>query len=120
MKKVAIPIFQNRVSPVLDSCRHMLLIDMEQGADMKRETVYLDEMSLTERCRIFEKLDVAIVICGGVSEVFANLLTGVHIRLINGIAGGIDDVITAFLEERLDKPRFYMPGFRRDNRRELR
>ena len=120
MKKVAIPIFQNRVSPVLDSCRHMLLIDMEQGTDPERETVYLDEMSLTERCRIFEKLDVAIVICGGVSEIFSNMLMGVHIRLINGIAGEIDDVITAFFEERLDKPQFYMPGFRQDNRRELR
>lgn len=87
---------------------------------MKRETVYLDEMSLTERCRIFEKLDVTIVICGGVSEVFSNMLMGANIRLINGIAGEIDDVITAFLEERLDMPQFYMPGFRQNNKRELR
>ena len=119
MKKVAIPIFQNRVSPVLDSCRHMLLIDMEQHTDMKRETVYMDEMSLTERCRIFAKLGVTIVICGGVSEVFSNMLMGANIRLINGIAGEIDDVITAFLEERLDMPQFYMPGFRQNNKREL-
>jgi predicted Fe-Mo cluster-binding NifX family protein len=119
MKKVAIPIFQSRVSPVLDSCRHMLLIDMEQGNDMKRERVYLDEMSLAERCGLFAKLDVTIVICGGVSEVFANMLMGANIRLINGIAGEIDDVITAFLEERLDKPQFYMPGFRQDHQREL-
>ncbi len=118
MKKVAIPIFQNRVSPVLDSCRHMLFIDLEQDAEIDRETVYMDEMSLTERCGIFEKLDVAIVICGGVSEVFANMLMGADIRLINGIAGEIDEVIPAFLGKRLDIPQFYMPGFRQDNRRE--
>lgn len=120
MKKVAIPIFQKRVSPVLDSCRHMLLVDIEHRTEMERETVYMDEMSVTERCGIFAKLGVTIVICGGVSEVFANMLMGANIRLINGIAGGIDDVITAFLKERLDKPQFYMPGFRQDNKRDLR
>ena len=56
--------------------------------------------------------------CGGVSETFANMLTGVNIRLFNGIAGDMDDVITAFLGERLDKPQFYMPGFRQENRRQ--
>ena len=116
MKKVAIPIFQSRISPVLDSCRHMLIIDIEQDTEMDRETVYLGEMSLTERCGIFAKLNVTIVICGGVSEIFANMLMGANIRLLNGIAGDMDDVIAAFLEERLDKPQFYMPGFRQDNR----
>ena len=116
MKKVAIPIFQNRVSPVFDSCTHVLVIDIEQGVEMDRETVFLDEMSLTERCGLFVKLEIVIVICGGVSEIFANMLMGAHIRLINGIAGDINDVITAFLGESLDKPQFYMPGFRQDNR----
>jgi len=116
MKKVAIPIFQNRVSPVLDSCRHMLVIDIEQGAVVQRETVYLDEMSLTERCDIFAKLKIVILICGGVSEIFANMLAGAHIRLINGIAGDMNDVITAFLGAYLDKPQFYMPGFRQHDR----
>ncbi len=117
MQRVAIPIFQNRISPVLDSCRHMLIIDIDQGAEMDRETVYMDEMSLTERCGIFAKLDVTMMICGGVSEVFANMLMGAGIHLLNGIAGEVDDVITAFFEGRLDKPQFYMPGFRKDNRR---
>lgn len=116
MKKIAIPIFQNRVSPVLDSCRHMLVINIEQGAEVNRETVYLDEMSLTERCAIVAKLGIDIVICGGVSEIFSNMLMGANIRLVNGIAGEMDDVIAAFLGECLDKPRFYMPGFRQDNR----
>ena len=118
MKKIAIPIFQKRVSPVLDSCRHLLVIDTKQGVEMDRETVYLDEMPLAERCDLFVKLGIEIVICGGVSETFANMLTGVNIRLFNGIAGDMDDVITAFLGERLDKPQFYMPGFRQENRRQ--
>ena len=117
MQRVAIPIFQNRISPVLDSCRHMVLLDIEQGTEMDRRNVYIGEMSLAERCGILEKLDVAIVICGGVSEIFANMLKGSNTRLINGIAGDIDTVIKAFLGDRLDKPQFYMPGFRQENQR---
>ena len=116
MQRVAIPIYQNRVSPVFDSCRHMLIIDVEQGTEMNRETVYLDEMSLTERCGLLAKLEVTMVVCGGVSELFANMLLGANMRLLHGIAGKIDDVIKAFLGERLDIPQFYMPGFRQDNR----
>lgn len=115
MKRVAIPTFQNRISPVLDSCRHMLLLDIENGNEMDRRNVYLGEMCLTERCGIFKNLDVAMVICGGISEILANMLKGSNIRLLNGIAGDIDDVITAFLEDDLDKPQFYMPGFKWDN-----
>jgi predicted Fe-Mo cluster-binding NifX family protein len=116
MKRLAIPIFQNRVSPVLDSCRHMLIVEIDKNTEMDREQIYLGTMSLTERCGILKKLEVSIVICGGVSEVLANLVTGSNIQLLNGIAGEIDAVITAFLEDRLDRPQFYMPGFRQDNR----
>ena len=116
MKRVAIPIFQQRVSPVLDSCRHLLLIDIEKGTEKGRKNIYLGEMSLTERCDIFAQLKVAIVICGGVSEIFANMLAGSKISLLNGIAGEIDAVITAYLKDRLDNPQFYMPGFRQVDR----
>jgi len=115
MKRLAIPIFQNRVSPVLDSCRHMLLVGIDKNTEMDRENIYLGTMSLTERCAIFTKLEVAVVICGGVSEVFANMVVGSNIILINGIVGEIDDVIKAYLEERLDRPQFYMPGFSPNN-----
>jgi len=96
----------------------MLVIDIEQGAEMGRETVYLDEMSLAERCSLLAKMGVTNVVCGGVSEIFANMLMGAHIHLLNGIAGDKDDVIKALLNERLDKPQFYMPGFRQENRRQ--
>jgi len=114
MRKIAVPIFQNRVSPVLDTCKYLLIVDTEASAEKVRSTVFLSDMSLTERCNLFCKLHINIVICGGVSEIFANMLEGSHIALINGIAGNIDDVISAFLMDRLYLPEFYMPGFKPD------
>lgn len=112
MLRVAIPTFQSRVSPVIDSCTHMLIVDINQSAEVKRENVYLGDMSLAERCRIFKEMDVGTVICGGISATFAQMLTGCEIELVNGIAGDIDEVLAAFKKRRLNDPAFYMPGYK--------
>jgi len=117
MTKVAIPIFQNRISPVLDSCTHILVVDIDQSSEMERENVFLGDISLMERCSIFNKLGVRVVICGGISETFAKMLKGFNVRLINGIAGDIDAVLSAFMNDHLDKPEFYMPGFKANDKR---
>ena len=115
MTKIAIPTFQNRVSPVLDSCNHILLIDIVGDAEQDRETVYMGECTLTDRCSTLVKMGIGTVICGGVSETLANMIKGSDIALINGIAGDIDEVIKAYLENRLQLPVFYMPGFKPPN-----
>jgi predicted Fe-Mo cluster-binding NifX family protein len=118
MTKVAIPIFQNRVSPVLDSCAHMLIVDIHGCTVIQRENVFLGDISLMERCRIIKNLGVGVVICGGVSETFAKMLKSFKPRLIHGISGDVEQVIAAFLKGNLDNPQFYMPGFKaKENRR---
>ena len=109
--KLAIPTFQNRVSPVLDSCNHILLVDIVDNIEQDRETVFMGECTLTDRCSTLVKMGISIVICGGVSETLANMIKGSNIVLINGIAGDIDEVIEAYLKKRLQLPCFYMPGF---------
>ena len=114
MTRIAIPTFHNRVSPVLDSCNHILLVDIAGDNEEDRETVYLGECTLTDRCSSLVKMGISIVICGGVSETLANMIKGSDIKLINGIAGDIEEVIQAYLENRLQLPVFYMPGFKPD------
>jgi len=111
MTRVAIPTFQNRVSPVLDTCQHLLILDIQQHREVSREAVFLGEMPLAERFDVIANLGVVTVICGGVSETFANMLKGSNVLLRNGVAGDVDEIITAFLEDRIDMPRYYMPGF---------
>ena len=112
MTKIAIPIFHNRVSPVLDSCQHILLVEIAGNTEKDRQTVFLGDSNLADRCSTLVKMGTRIVICGGVSEILANMIKGSNIRLINGIAGDIDEVVLAFLENRLQLPAFYMPGFK--------
>jgi len=117
MTKVAIPTFQKRVSPVLDTCKHIVVINVKNGSEIDREGIFLGDMSLDERCRVFEKLGVSVIICGGISEAFGKILKRIKLRLINGIAGEVEDVLSAYLGGFLDNPKFYMPGFKPNNKR---
>jgi predicted Fe-Mo cluster-binding NifX family protein len=110
MYRIAIPIFRSRVSPVFDTCTRLLLIDFEDNRVIKRTEFDLDNFSLRERLQVFAKNDVAVIICGGISDVFHAILSNSNIRLISGICGNVDEVIKAHIDDRLDNPCFFMPG----------
>jgi predicted Fe-Mo cluster-binding NifX family protein len=112
MPRLAIPIFKARVSPVLDTCKRILLIDFENNRQTAQKELDLDNFSLRERLQIFEKNDVAVVICGGISSFFHAMLSNSNILLISGICGNVDEVIDAHFDGRLDDPCFFMPGYK--------
>jgi predicted Fe-Mo cluster-binding NifX family protein len=50
-------------------------------------------MSLSDRLNMLQHLRVAVVICGGISEMMYNMLQCCGIESITGISADIDDVI---------------------------
>lgn len=112
MIRIAIPIFHRRVSPVLDTCTRLLIIDYEGQSEIDRREVALDIYSPSERLDIVKKLNPDAVICCGISDRFDTMLQAAGIRLICGIAGEVQQVAEAFLGNRLDAPCFRMPGFK--------
>ena len=112
MIRIAIPIFHNRVSPVLDTCTRLLIIDFEGKDGVERREISFDIYSQSERFEIVKKLDLDAIICCGISEVFDRMLQSAGIRLISGIAGDVEQVVEAFLCNRIDDPCFRMPGYK--------
>jgi predicted Fe-Mo cluster-binding NifX family protein len=112
MARIAIPIFKARVSPVFDTCTRILLIDFENNRQIAQKELDIDNFSLRERLQILEKNDVAVIICGGISDVFHAILSNLNILLISGICGNVDEVIKAHCDGRLDDPCFFMPGYK--------
>lgn len=111
MTRVAVPKFKSRVSPVFDSCTRVLLVDIEQNREIARNEIYLDEFSLIERANILQKSRITTIICGGISDVLKNMLVNLHIGLITGIAGEVEQVVEAYMAGQLDDSRFHMPGY---------
>lgn len=112
MDRIAIPIFKSRVSPVLDSCTRVLIIDIKNKQEIAREEVIFENFSLFERINALQKLNAKMIICGGISDVFYKLLKNANIGLIYGIAGEVEQVIHAYGCGQLDQQCFYMPGYR--------
>jgi predicted Fe-Mo cluster-binding NifX family protein len=117
MYRIAIPIFKSRVSPVFDTCTRLSLIDFEDDRIVMRKEFDLDKFSLQERLRVLENNDVTVIICGGISDVFDTILSNSNIRLISGICGDVDEIISAYVDGRLDDPCFFMPGHKASKKR---
>ena len=49
MIRIAIPIFRHRVSPVLDTCTRLLIIDYEGHTEVDRREVAFDMYAPSER-----------------------------------------------------------------------
>jgi predicted Fe-Mo cluster-binding NifX family protein len=112
MIRIAIPIFHNRVSPVLDTCTRLLILDLDGRVEADRREVSLDIYTQSERFAFVRKLSPDVIICCGISEVFDKMLQSVGIRLICGIVGDVEQVVAAFACNRIDDPCFRIPGYK--------
>lgn len=110
MRRTAVPVFMGRVSPVLDTCTQLLVMESSGKNEMVSRTITIKGGSIFERTRELLKLGVKAVICGAVSGAFFNLLSEAGIKLVCNIAGDMDDVIDAYRNGTLVDARFRMPG----------
>ena len=111
VKRLALPVYLTRVSPVLDTCTRLVLIDLNGGREILRNEIPATGISLGERLRLLLNLKVELVICAGTSQQFYSGLNQKGVQLITGIVGEIEQVVQGFLNGRLKDPVFRMPGF---------
>lgn len=111
---MAIPVFQARISPVLDSCQRMVVVDIEGGREIRRQELTLEKMSVPERIEVITRWGIRKIICAGVSDFMCKFLAGKNIALVSGIAGELEKIINAYICNRLNDACFMMPG-KRDN-----
>jgi hypothetical protein len=108
--RTAIPVFMGRVSPVLDTCTQLGLLEPGRKRKITCQTIPVKGKSIFERADEIKKLGVLVVICGAVSGALYNLLKESNIDLVCGITGDIEEVIDAYRNRTLTHARFRMPG----------
>jgi len=106
----AIPIWQGRVSPVLDVAQRFLLVDPDEGEEMARDAVHFESSSQTLRVQQLLSLGVEKIVCGAVSKSLSLLLASNRMEIVAGICGDVDAVLKALRSGTLDAPEFAMPG----------
>ena len=104
--RIAIPIWDTKVSPVLDTASRLLIVEIENRNEASRFEIYLDEQDLPRTCFRIQGMDVDTLICGAISRHFARMLKGSGINVIPEISGQAEEVLEAYLQGELFNPKF--------------
>ena len=108
--RIAIPIWRGRISPVFDVAGLLLLVDVQEGKEIRREEITVETLNLIARVKQLTELDTNLVICGGISWPLERMLISTGIRIIPQTCGPVEEVFQAFLAGQLTEQAFLMPG----------
>jgi len=108
--RIAIPQWQGRVSPVFDVAANLLLVEVADSQEVRRQEVALTATDPTKRARQVAALGAEYLICGAISRPLELALLSAGVKVIPHICGCIEEVLTAFRDDVLTDGAFTMPG----------
>ena len=108
--KLAIAVWNGRVSPLFDTSKNLEVFDVEKGELVLRGEVQVPEAEPVDKAAWLSGLNLDTLICGAVSRPLSELIVARGISLISFIAGEKDEVLAAFVSGTLPLRRLAMPG----------
>jgi predicted Fe-Mo cluster-binding NifX family protein len=102
MMKVAIPMFNSRVSPRFDFASKVLVATIEDGIVMERQEHSLADLNPIRRSALLNQLGINLMICGGISGFSERLLIGNGIQVIPMVQGEMEKVLDLFVKGNLN------------------
>lgn len=112
--KIAFSIWDEKISPVLDTASTLLIIEHDIEKEISRYETHLPEQNISRRCSFIRDLDIDVLICGAVSRQMSGMLIASGVKVISEISGSVEAVIAAYFQGTLLQKEFFMPG-RRSN-----
>jgi len=111
----ALTIWENLISPVFDSSHTLLVAQIENNKITNR---HLEPFNPSLPSHLADRLDaigVEILICGAISQLPADIIEAMGIKLIPFISGNADEVLENLVKDQPIVPEFLMPGCRLKN-----
>ncbi|HBN26537.1 MAG TPA: dinitrogenase iron-molybdenum cofactor biosynthesis domain-containing protein [Desulfobacteraceae bacterium] len=108
--KVALTAWEDKISPVFDSARTLLIAEIENKEIISsRYELFNPEMT---HCLAdsLDNLGVDVLICGAISETPAKIIEACGINFIPFIGGNLEEVLLSYAKENRIKSIFLMPG----------
>ena len=110
--KVAVTVWEDRISPVFDASRRLLIADIEDHRITNRSMLLFDPALPAKLASMLKDIDVPVLICGAVSQVPASIIAAGGVTLIPFITGDVNRVLAAYAKGTSLSPTFAMPGCR--------
>jgi len=111
--KIAIPLFEKRISPHFDYAPTLLLVLVDRGEIMHSHELVLGQNNQAERISYLTAFGVDTLICGGISSEMQRLITAQNITIIPWVTGEAQEALQLFLKGRLDPGTILCPGRKR-------
>lgn len=108
--RIAVPINNDRISPVFDVAGRLLVVDVEGDRETGRTEVALEDQEVGPRVRRVGELHVDVLICGAVSRPLEMMLEDAGVDVVPHTCGNVEDVLRAYRTGALSESAFVMPG----------
>ena len=108
--RVAVSIWKDRLSPVLDVACRLLVVSIHERREQYRFEADIMDQSITRICQMLKHLSVDTLICGAVSAEYLKALRDSGLTVIPGIAGTTREIVEAFIAGSLLQPQYFLPG----------
>ena len=115
--KTAFAVWNNRIAPVFDVTRRVIIVESEAVPESPPTTVLLAGDQPLQKVRQLSELGADRLVCGAISRALQAALTAGGIRVIPFIAGDVQEVIDAWRGRQFEVDAFAMPGRRRKSHR---
>jgi predicted Fe-Mo cluster-binding NifX family protein len=99
--KVAIPLFNSRVSPRFDFAAKLLVVTIADGQITDRQEFSLATLNPIKRTSLLCKLRVQLMLCGGISCFAERFIKAHGIEVVPLVQGEVDEVLTLFVNGNL-------------------
>jgi predicted Fe-Mo cluster-binding NifX family protein len=109
--KVAIPLFNHRISPRFDVCPEIWIIEFNDGKVISQEKWPMGSFNLQQRLDQLSSKGVDKVICGGIDSFCVGHLGNMGIDVIHNVAGEAGEALNLFIRGVL-RSGFYCNGKR--------
>ncbi len=108
--KIALTVWEDRISPVFDAATTLLLAELEESGISEKHLAPLPPVSSLRLPETLQAMGVSILICGAISEGHANRLASNGIELIPFVSGKTEHILEVFAQGKPIVPAFSMPG----------
>ncbi len=107
---VAVPEFNDRVSPAFDFCRKVSLWRLDDRGMVRQGEKRCEDLQCRERAAKLEEMEVDVLLCGAIGTDAALEIRQRGIEIVPGLSGDVLKVVAAYACGMLDHPGFRMPG----------
>ena len=108
--KIAVTVWDERISPVFDSAHKLLIVDIKNEKLKKLSYQNFNPQSDARLAENLSHMGVEVLICGAISEMHSTLIEANSIKLIPFISGNVNKVLESYARDNFIPPGFLMPG----------